>query len=278
MARQMMDIELAKKVLLERHEREMKELEERAKMAPVVTRNAPFTPKPRKGKEAKTAKEVVRKVGPDLFGVALPARGTLDARGFMDAMKNAGKRPFKATNMLGEEIITMRVEQSKVLDDQKIAIAAYVGYDPKGNFGQQEMAARSQAAREIGYAKQPVRKPDGTIATREEDKAKLRQGTPYAKGLPDYHQKRMMELQAQEVLLADTAIESERMVENAFNLAHPDKDEPEAPNPVLTMDEQAECEALYKQYLAEYTIACAKLEQIRKDIAYQQTTEPTFEK
>src|SRR5208282_1765648 len=126
----------------------------------IVTRNDPsFVPLPKKPKLDK-AQVVKAKTGPAIFGIVMPEVGSLDAAGFTAAMRNAGKRPFKAHNAAGEEIQIIRVEQKEVRGDIIKAIhafgggtAPYSGYDPKGNFGAQEQAARSRASIELGFRK-----------------------------------------------------------------------------------------------------------------------------
>ena len=139
-ARQLMDIEAARKILLARHEKEVAEQEVKAAMQPVVTRNGPYVKKT-KAAEPKQSQATTHKAGPDIFGLSLPAAGSISAQEFILAIRDAGKRSFQALNLNQEPIVVRRVDQSKVRDDTILAIAAYVGYDPKGNFGAQELAA-----------------------------------------------------------------------------------------------------------------------------------------
>jgi hypothetical protein len=69
----------------------------------------------------------------------VPAMGSLDAKGFLQAMKDAGMRWTEQ----GKPIF----QPFEVRDDQIKAIAAFIGYDPKDHFGSQELRARMKAHR-----------------------------------------------------------------------------------------------------------------------------------
>lgn len=179
-----------------------------------VIRNMPVEPKKAK-KSAEPKAAVVRKqTGERVYGLSLPEKGSLDAAGFIKAIQNAGKRPFKARALDGSDLTVIRVEQSQVRNDTIKAIAAYVGYDTKGSFGEQEQAARSQAAIALGF-----RKTNGQ--TRTEAKQTLQHNLNTGKsvvavdpGLNDYQAKVRSHLQAQEVQLVSNIIDLEKTVEN----------------------------------------------------------------
>ena len=274
MARETMNIEAAKKILLERHAKEVAALEAKAAIVPVVTRNGAYTKKSKKA-EPKTAQATAHKVGPDLFGLSLPAKGSINAQEFIMAVRDAGKRAFQTFNMNNEPITVRRVEASKVRDDTILAIAAYVGYDPTGNFGAQELAARNLAAKEIGYAKQPMRQVDGKIASRQEDRIAVAAiGKPYVAGVADHHQKRQAELRGIEALLVDELITQQKVTDSAFKMLCPDG---KTLNPMLTLEEQVECQSIYEEHLAEFSIVKGKLDQVRKDIEMNVKTIKTFD-
>jgi hypothetical protein len=263
-----LDTEAAAKLLLERFAAEKKAKEEAEEAEPIVIRNAPFLAQVKEPHEDK-ARVVNPNSGPDIFGLQLPEDKSLDAAGFMLAMRNAGKRPFKATNMNGEEIYVVRVDQSKIRDDQIIAISKYCGYEPRDNFGAQEAAARMRAMRELKIAKQPWRKPDGTIPTIAEDHKKIAEGNAFVAGVADHHQKRMLDLRARETDFVSELIPLEKMVENALNLST---------NPRVPPEMQEEADQIYRERLAELTVLKARLNAIQHDIEFEVETEPTFDK
>ncbi len=113
-------------------------------------------------------------------GITLPATGTLDARAFIVAMRKA----------------TDRNEQIK-------CIAAFVGYDAKGDFGSQEVAARAKAQRELSGA--PIQGP-----TRAEVKAASRSMTGFVAGMPDNIQRKLADLQAREVAAVDAMLQHQK--------------------------------------------------------------------
>lgn len=93
---------------------------------------------------------------------------SLDARSFIIAMRKASTR-----------------------DEQIKCIAAYVGYDPTGNFGPQEVAARAKAQRELSG--RPIQG-----ATMAEVKAASRSMTGFVAGMPQPSQKLLANLRARE--------------------------------------------------------------------------------
>jgi hypothetical protein len=78
---------------------------------------------------------------PLIHGIALPDKGTLNARNFLIALRDAGLR----VSPEGQKYL----DPSEVRHDSIRAIAAYCGYDSRLNYGPQEMAAKSQANREL---------------------------------------------------------------------------------------------------------------------------------
>ncbi len=135
---------------------------------------------------------VKAEVKPGPVTAPLSLAGTLDAKGFILAMRNAGKRP----NAAG----VMTRDQSKVREDEIQAIAAYVGYDIGGNFGSQEQAARAKANREL--SKVPIQGP-----TREEQRNASKSWAGYVHGMPDNQQRRLANLQARETEAVETFIQ-----------------------------------------------------------------------
>jgi hypothetical protein len=179
---------------------------------------------------SKTAKPKVKKAGRPIHekgnpspmntvhGIALPEQGTLDPAGFMQAMKDAGKR---TVHMMSEVVegktrhytvpqatdtshIVTRVEHDKVRDDQIKAIAAFVGYDNRRNFGEQEAAARMLAQRKLGgidYSK--------GLSREESHKADL-SAKGFVAGLPAPVAAKLADLRGREVIAADAMIGHEK--------------------------------------------------------------------
>lgn len=141
--------------------------------------------KPIVGKRLKETDNTGKKL---VNGLSLPDAGSLDARSFLVAMRNAGRRKT-------EEGLSY-IDQNEVRDDQIKAIAGYVGYDNRLDFGQQESQARRQAQRAL--KPQPI------------DRSEWRRnGTPrnpphgVTFGMPDMLAARQANLEAQERLAAE---------------------------------------------------------------------------
>lgn len=132
-------------------------------------------------------------------GVALPEKGTLDAAGFMTAIKSAGKR-------LNDQGVPY-TDQSEVRNDTIKAISAYVGYDTRGSFGAQDVAARQLASRQLGkvIAKGPAR---------AEQKSVERSLAGFVAGLPDTTTRTLADLQGREAASAEAMIQHEKNAED----------------------------------------------------------------
>jgi len=110
----------------------------------------------------------------------LPAAGTLDAKGFILAVRKAKSR-----------------------DESIAAIAAYCGYDNRRNFGTQDQEARAKAMREIrGF--------QATGPTREEKRAAERSVAGYVKGMPAPSQRILLNLQARERAAVDAMLAAKK--------------------------------------------------------------------
>lgn len=118
---------------------------------------------------------------PGPISMALPNVGTLDAKGFLLAMRRA----------------TDRNEQIKL-------IAAFVGYDPNGNFGAQESAARTKANATLNP------RADDAGPTRAESKAASRSVAGFVAGMPQHTQRKLANLMAREIVAADNLIQYEK--------------------------------------------------------------------
>jgi hypothetical protein len=170
---------------------------EASKVEVVVVRNA--EPKSKKGASTPEARkgEVAAPIhqGPKTFGVTLPERNTLDAKSFLLACRDAGKRRndkgifFTDPKMVREDLIK--------------AIHAYCGYDLHGNFGSQESEARAKAQREIRGFK-------ATGPTREELKAAARSATGFVHGMPDHKARHLQNLLGRETAAVDAMLAHEK--------------------------------------------------------------------
>jgi len=115
----------------------------------------------------------------------LPAKGTLDAKGYMMAMRNAKDRDAKLA-----------------------AIAGFIGYDPRQNYAEQELAANFAAKRAL----RPIDTSGPTLA---EDRAAKRSALGFVKGLPDAHQVKVNDLLAREKMATDIMIAEQALCDKA---------------------------------------------------------------
>src|ERR1035437_1227779 len=167
---------------------------------PIVIRNAPK----RETAKAKAAKAnakgeekapvVKGKTGPAIFGLSMPDKRPLSAESaaiFMSDIRSAGKRP-NANGVLTFQPLMVR-------DDTVKAIAGFQGYNPTGNFGEQELAARAEAMRLLGIAKT-------NGATRSEERSALRSLQGFTAGAADHAAKRRATLDAQQVAIVEAIV------------------------------------------------------------------------
>lgn len=158
---------------------------------------SPAPSKARKGSGAEAAP--IRQKNEPMVGMMLPDRGSLNAKDFLLAMRNAGKR-FNA------ETGASFIDQREVRNDQIRAIhgfmyqetkqgRVYVGYDPTGSFGSQDTAARMLAQRELRGA------PSVSHHT-----APSRTFGGYVAGMPDHKARALANLQGQEAREVDAKI------------------------------------------------------------------------
>jgi hypothetical protein len=174
--------------------------------------------KPAKAKATGAVRAPVN--GATVYGLAMPDKGTLDAAGFMRAMADAGKR---TVHMVRETVngkvvchpvpqatdtsyTVSRVEADKVRDDSIQAIAAYIGYDNRRNFGEQEQAARMTAQRALLG---PVNGPD-----REAQRAADNSAAGFVAGLPAPVQAKLADLRGREKVAAEEMCKHEEESKN----------------------------------------------------------------
>lgn len=151
---------------------------------------------------------------PQVFGVVMPEKFTLDAKGFLLACRDAGKRSFTTTNEVTGEVTTViKRDETKVREDVIKAIHAYCGYDQGRDFGSQDTAARSQANREAS----------GRIVTpgldRNEVRAANRSLAGYVHGMPVPAQKLLSNLRAREQAAAEAYIDAKTEEEKVAHKA-----------------------------------------------------------
>ncbi len=171
---------------------------EASKVAVVVVRNA--EPKAKSSKShAKGEQAAPIHDGPKVFGVTMPERNTLDAKGFLQACRDAGKR----RNDKGIPF----TDPKEVRNDLICAIHAYIGYDNRRDFGSQDIEARSQAQRELrGVAPGP---------TREEKRSAARSLGGFVAGLPDHKVRALANLRAREVAAVEAMLDHEKAANDA---------------------------------------------------------------
>lgn len=140
---------------------------------------------------------------PQAFGVAMPERNTLDAKGFLLACRDAGKRSFETTNeVTGEVIIVIKRDEGKVREDIIKAIHAYIGYDQGRDFGSQDTFARAQANREASGRKVTAG------LDRNEVRAANRSLAGFVHGMPVPAQKLLANLKARKQAAAEAYIDA----------------------------------------------------------------------
>jgi hypothetical protein len=151
---------------------------------------------------------------PAVFGVAMPERNTLDAKGFLLACRDAGKRSFEKVNEVTGEVHTIvKRDEGKVREDIIKAIHAYVGYDTSRDFGSQDNEARAKANREAS-GRVVVAGP-----TREEQRSAARSMAGYVKGMPLPAQKLLANLRARGQAAAEAMIDAKSPEEKATHAA-----------------------------------------------------------
>jgi len=159
--------------------------------------------KPAKVKETAGTPKQYRNPLPAPICLALPEKGQHDAQAFLTAMLKAGKRTGYHMNAKGERIESSYTNPREVRGDQIRAIAAYTGYDSRGSFAAQDLAARTHANAELnGKMVMP--------GSKSEDQSAARSLEGYVHGMPDAIGTAVENLQAQERKVVETIIELER--------------------------------------------------------------------
>ena len=165
----------------------------------VVTKvTVSMSPKASKKLAAKNEPAPIRQKSEPMVGMMLPDRGTLGAKDFLLAMRNAGRRvsdtgaPFtNAAEVRNDQIRAIHAFYYIISQGQRV----YVGYDPKGSFGSQEVAARMLANRELRGAPSVshIAPPSRTFGG-------------YVAGMPDHKARTLANLQGREQAAVDAMI------------------------------------------------------------------------
>lgn len=132
--------------------------------------------------------------------LSLPPAGSLNAHGFVKAMRQAGLRRDDAGKL--------HTDPSKVRDDKIRAIAAFVGYDVTGAFGAQELQAMAKARHQIQGAPKTTN-PFSRCSP-------IVQG--FIAGMPDEQAKCLADLQGRERLATETMLEQTKLAQQATDL------------------------------------------------------------
>lgn len=189
--------------LLAQHASEQTAIDTARAAEPVVT--ITFSPNPPakiKAKKVTAPDNTGKSAIPGIFG--LPDKGSLDAAGFMAAYRTAGKRP-NSQGVLIPVPSEKRTDVIKAIHGyfwtyQKIGsqlVKVPVGYDARGNFGQQEQAALALAAKELGVSKVTAGK------DRAEVKSAARSLAGFVAGVPDSRGKYLANLLAQREVIVE---------------------------------------------------------------------------
>lgn len=185
---------------------------------PVVVRNAPRqTNKSKKSASEPKADPIHQPEKPanNATGIILPEKGTLDALSFMMAARNAGKRLFPVKNeATGETKMILKFDATEVRNDLIRAIAGFIGYDGRQDFGAQEIAARTQAKKALNPIRQappPVKVPSSL------------QG--YVAGMPDMMARKLQDLLAREAACVESICVHEKEASKALQLHAPNREQ-----------------------------------------------------
>ena len=136
-------------------------------------------------------------------GVLLNTGDKLDAKSFILAMRNAGKRWVEKDGQT-RQVFDKNHERT----DQIQAIASYCGYDNSRDFGSQQQAAMAQAQREM-------RGPQPLGPSRQEQRAATKSLAGFVAGMPAPQQRIVRDLQARAVSLAESRDKATTAIERS---------------------------------------------------------------
>jgi hypothetical protein len=198
-------IDLALASLLSEHEQYQKERAEQPTIT--VIRNAPPRETVKQAKERTEKAQVVKAPkGQQVFGLALPDTRTPcnadSAKLFLTQMRQAGRRKSETGRWF--------TDSREIRNDSIQAIAAFVGFDTRGDYGQQEQAAHLKA-------KNLLRPIHNLGMSREEERQALRAAKGFVPGLPDFEQKAEQHREALITLHVEEAIDLLRAEEKKLS-------------------------------------------------------------
>lgn len=188
-------------LLLLQHAKDSCNLPEGAREERVIAYNAHLLPTAEHPKTGQALAKVKRYKNAALptnhrkltsLSVVIPPVGTYDAKGFMVAMRQAGKR----LNDQGKSY-TLATE---IRNDEIKAIAGYCGYDSRLSHGSQDASARSKASRELSG--RPIA---GMLRADQKAMARTLQG--FVAGCPDNVLRQIRNLEARERGAAEAMIQ-----------------------------------------------------------------------
>lgn len=158
--------------------------------------------------EAEKAREIAAapKIKREIVSSRVPQKskptggpGTLDARGFMLALREAGNRLIT-----GEDGKTHKVHQADQVRSDKIkAMQAFIGYDNTKDFGPQLMAAEMKAKSKL----QPI---DISGPSRSEQRRIQSTVKGYVAGARDGHAAKMADLKGRERMAVEALLKYEK--------------------------------------------------------------------
>lgn len=163
--------------------------------APVVRQRKASKPRADKVRVVKannSTQTVVKKVS---SGIAVPPKGSLDAPGFLLALREAGK--IRKANEAG--VMISFTDHIKERADQIQAIAAFVGYDFGGAHGVQLDVARQKAR----FALRPIKVNSNVTAT----------VAGFVAGMPNGTAKAVSDLQGRIRVATDLMLDQEKLAE-----------------------------------------------------------------
>lgn len=169
---------------------------------PKVVTTATTTPKAPKVKKSSGEQAAPKNSAPAILPPNLPAKGTYDGRAFLMVLRQAGIRSKEVTNEVTGEVSQQTYHDPSLTREDTIkAIAGFVGYDAAGDFGEQDLAARAAAQRDI--------KPIKGEAFRRVLVAPSIAG--YVAGMPNDTAKLAVDLEARERLAAAAMVAFEKV-------------------------------------------------------------------
>jgi hypothetical protein len=134
---------------------------------------------------------------------APPAAPSCNGSEGIKAMSEATNKvtlPVPEIGSLGAHGFVVMMRKARDRQEKILAMQAFCGYDPKGDYGSQEMAAMMGAKRELS----PI---DASGPSLAEERSAKRNALGFIKGMPDNQKKMVQDLLAREKLATDAMVE-----------------------------------------------------------------------